>query len=149
MATIRLPPDFREFLLLLNSKNVEYLLIGGYAIAYHGYPRATGDIDLWIAVNHKNAERLVAVVEEFGFISPELSLATFLEEGPIIRMGIPPFRIELLTSVSGVDFETCYAQRTSDVIDGVRIDILSLEDLKLNKLASGRAKDINDLENLP
>jgi predicted nucleotidyltransferase len=149
MATIRLPQDFKEFLVLLNSKDVEYLLIGGYAIAYHGYPRATGDIDLWIAMDVRNARKLVAALEEFGFASPELTVDTFLEVGRVVRMGVPPFRIEVLTTISGVDFATCYRRRLEDVIDGTPINIIALEDLKLNKAASGRAKDIDDLENLP
>jgi hypothetical protein len=99
MAMTRLPPDFKEFLRLLNSKSVEYLLIGGYAVGYHGYPRATGDMDVWIAMSRNNAENAVTVFQEFGFDVPELSVEMFLEEKRVIRMGVPPFRIEVLTQV--------------------------------------------------
>ena len=146
---IRLPQDFREFLQLLRPHHVEYLMIGGYAVVYHGYPRATGDIDVWFAVNPQNAGRLIEALTEFGFATAQLSTDLFLQEKQIIRMGIPPFRIELVTSISGVNFEQCYARRVTQLIDGVEVDIIALEDLKANKKASGRLKDLNDLEHLP
>lgn len=146
---IVLPLDFKDFLKLLNDKKVEYLLIGGYAVAYHGYPRATNDIDIWIAINPSNAERIVAALREFGFDLPELSTNLFLIENRIIRMGVPPMRIEIATTISGVNFEQCYKERVTGEIDDVSISIISLNHLKINKLASGRFKDLNDLENLP
>lgn len=133
----------------MNSAGVEYLLIGGYAVGYHGYPRATGDMDIWIATDLVNAEKVVEVMEAFGFDVPELTPALFMAEGRIVRMGLPPFRLEVLTSISGVDFDTCYAQRIVGTIDGVEISIIDLENLKANKRASGRAKDLDDLLNLP
>jgi len=148
MATIRLPPEFKEFLKLLNSHEVEYLLIGGYAVGYHGYPRATADMDLWVAIHQENAEKLVAVLKAFGFDVPELSVNLFLKENQIVRMGIPPMRIELLTTISGVSFEECYSERIADMIDGIEISIISLKHLKLNKRVSGRHKDLDDLEHL-
>ena len=114
---------------------------------YYGYPHATGDIDIWIALNRKNADKIAAVPRDFGFDVPDASM--FLEEERIIRLGMPPFRIEVLTTVSGVSFEACYEARVTDVIDGVEVNIIDLENLKANKKASGRAKDMNDLENLP
>ncbi|NIP26785.1 MAG: hypothetical protein GWO38_23920 [Phycisphaerae bacterium] len=149
MAIPHLPPDFKEFLQLLNSHQVEYLVIGGYAVGYYGYPRATADMDVWIAIHAQNAERLVAALKEFGFDVPELSTNLFLQENQVIRMGVPPVRIEILTTISGVTFETCYAERTVDIIEGVEINFISLPDLKINKKASGRYKDLSDLENLP
>jgi hypothetical protein len=149
MATIRLPPDFKEFLQLLNSHQVEYLLIGGHAVGYYGYPRATADMDVWIARHSQNAERVVAVLKEFGFGVPELSTDLFLKEDQVIRMGVAPVRLEILTTISGVEFEECYTERTRDVIDGVDINLISLKHLKLNKQASGRYKDLADLEHLP
>lgn len=146
---IVLPPDFKEFLKLLNDKEVDYLLIGGYAVAFYGYPRATNDIDVWIAINPNNAERIVTALREFGFDSPDLSTNLFLIEDRIIRMGMPPMRIEIATTISGVNFEECYKERITGEIDGVSIPIISLNHLKVNKLASGRFKDLNDLENLP
>jgi predicted nucleotidyltransferase len=149
MATIHLPPDFKEFLKLLNAHQVEYLLIGGYAVSYHGYPRATADMDVWIALQPANAERIVAVLKEFGFDLPELSPELFLKEWQIIRLGVPPVRIELATTVSGVNFNECYAERIGDILDGVKVNLISLRHLKINKKASGRHQDLADLENLP
>ncbi len=149
MATIHLSPDFKEFLKLLNAHQVEYLLIGGYAVSYHGYPRATADMDIWIAMQPANAERIVAVLKEFGFDLPELSPELFLKEWQIIRLGVPPVRIELATTVSGVNFNECYAERIADILDGVKVNLISLRHLKINKKASGRHQDLADLENLP
>lgn len=148
MVTIQLPRDFKEFLKLLNSQRVEYLLIGGFAVGYHGYPRPTGDLDIWIGVNPKNAEKIVAVLKEFGFDVPELSIALFLKKKKIIRMGVPPLRIEITTTISGVKFEECYANRIVDTIDGVEVNLINLNHLQINKKASGRLKDLNDLEYL-
>ena len=148
MATIQLPHDFKEFLKLLNSHRVEYLLIGGYAVGYHGYPRATADMDLWVAVHQNNAEKLVAVLREFGFNVPQLSVNLFLKADQIVQMGVPPLRIELLTTISGVQFENCYSERIIDVIDDVEVHIINLKHLKQNKQASGRHKDLDDLQNL-
>ena len=145
---IQLPSDFKEFLKLLNSHRVEYLLIGGYAVGYHGYPRATGDMDLWVAVRQNNAEKLVVALREFGLNAPQLSADIFLQENQIIRMGIPPMRIELLTTISGVDFDSCYSERIVDVIDNVEVNIINLRHLKQNKQASGRHKDLDDLQYL-
>ena len=149
MAMIRLPSDFKDFLKLLNANRVEYLLIGGYAVGYHGYPRATGDMDIWVAVNPGNAEKIVVALKEFGFAVPELSAELFLRQNQIIRMGLPPMRIELTTTISGVDFEECYAARVVAELDGVKVNLIDLRHLKINKKASGRYKDLNDLENLP
>src|SRR3954468_5450104 len=109
MDMILLPPDFREFLQLLNSHKVRYLLVGGYAVGYYGYPRATADMDIWVATDSENVEKVIAVLAEFGFaeVEPEL----FAKEQQVLRMGLPPLRIELLTGVSGVKFEECYSQR--------------------------------------
>ena len=149
MATIHLPSDFKEFLKLLNAHQVEYLLIGGYAVSYHGYPRATVDMDIWIAMNPANSQRIVTVLKEFGFDLPELSPELFLKEWQIIRLGVPPVRIELATTVSGVNFNECYAERIADILDGVKVNLISLKHLKINKKASGRHQDLADLENLP
>ena len=146
---IPLPPDFKEFLRLLNARQVEYLLIGGYAVGYYGYPRATADMDIWIAINRQNAEKVVAVLREHGFDLPELSPDLFLEEDRIIRMGVPPLRLEVITSISGVRFEECYAERVPVMVEDVEASLISLRHLKINKKASGRFKDLDDLENLP
>lgn len=149
MATIRLPSDFKEFLKLLNAHKVKYLVIGGYAVGYHGYPRATADMDIWIAMHPQNASKLVTVLKEFGFRIPDLSAELFLKENQIIRMGVPPVRLEITTSISGVQFDECYRERVVAKVDGVQINLIGLKHLKINKKASGRYKDLNDLENLP
>jgi len=108
---IGLPRDFKEFLQSLNSNDVEYLLIGGYAVGYHGHPRATDDIDVWVRVTEENALRLVRTLADFGFTVPDLKPELFLVEGKIIRMGRPPLRIEIATGISGVSFNECYDAR--------------------------------------
>ena len=140
-----LPPDFREFLRLLNSSNVEYLIVGGYAVGYHGYPRPTGDLDIWISNTPANAERVHRALEEFGFNCP---LAVLLQDNQVVRMGISPFRLEVLTTIDGVKFSECYRERVRGLIDGVEVTLISLPRLLQNKKASGRSKDITDLENL-
>jgi hypothetical protein len=145
---LQLPPDFKEFLKLLKGYEVRYLLIGGYAVGYHGYPRATEDLDIWVAIHPENAEKLVAVLKAFGLDDPALTPELFLQKPKIIRMGFPPMRLEITTSISGVEFEECYRSRIVDSLDGVEVDLIDLDHLKKNKKASGRAKDIADLENL-
>lgn len=149
MATIRLPTDFKDFLKLLNSEQVEYLLVGGYAVGFHGYPRATGGIDLWIARDAANADKLVRVLQQFGFSPSSLSPASFVQPNKVICIGMPPLRIELLTNVTGLDFAACYPNRVVAEIDGVDIPIVALDDLKRNKSACGREKDLDDVRNLP
>ncbi len=149
MATTLLPPDFKEFLQLLNTHHVKYLLIGGYAVGYYGYPRATADLDIWIEKKPANADKIVRVLQDFGFGAKNLTPDLFLEEKKIIRMGVPPVQIEILTTISGVSFEECYAARQVDELDGIDVSLISLDHLKVNKKASGRHKDLNDLENLP
>ena len=105
-------------------------------------------MDIWIAVRKENAEKLMAVLREFGFDTPQLTADLFLRENQIIRMGTPPMRIELLTTISGVRFEECYSERVTGVIDDVEVQIINLEHLKLNKQASGRQKDLEDLKHL-
>ena len=149
MGSSRLPPDFKDFLKLLNSRQVEYLLVGGYAVGYHGYSRATADMDVWIATHPRNAAKIVEVIREFGFSGPELSADLFRKENNVIRMGVPPLRIEVLTTISGVTFEECYQERITDVLDDVEVNLISLKHLKANKRAAGRLKDLADLEYLP
>jgi hypothetical protein len=149
MATIHLPKDFKQFLKLLNANQVEYLLIGGYAVGYHGYPRATVDMDIWVAIKPDNSTRIINVFNAFGFSDSMLQPDIFLKEDQIIRIGLPPIRIELVTTISGVSFDECYAERVIDKIDGIKVNLIDLKHLKINKKASGRHKDLNDLENLP
>ena len=134
---------------MLHSHKVEYLLIGGFAVGCHGHPRATGDIDIWVAMNPENAGRLVNLLGEFGFSSTPIDPALFLQEKKVVRMGNSPLRIEILTSISGVTFDECYSRRIVTTLDGVEVSVIGLEDLKANKKASGRRKDLSDLDQLP
>lgn len=145
---LRLPPDFKEFLKLLKENEVEYLLIGGYAVGYYGYPRTTDDLDIWIAVHPKNAKKLVSVFKSFGLEDTSITPELFLQTPKIIRMGFPPMRLEITTYIDGVEFDECYKSRNIDQIDGIEVSLIDLENLKKNKKASGRTKDIADLENL-
>ncbi len=149
MATILLPPDFKDFLRLLNENKAEYLLVGGYAVGYYGYPRATGDMDLWVNATSGNAASVVAALQAFGFGSAAPAAEMFLQPDLVIRMGNPPLRIELLTGVSGVASAACWEAREAATLDGVSVNIINLDDLKTNKKASGRLKDLNDVANLP
>lgn len=143
-----LPPDFKEFLRLLNSAEIDYLVVGGYAVAYHGYPRPTGDLDVWVAARPDNAAKLVTVLAAFGFGDAGATEALFLEPSRVVRMGVPPVRIELLTSVSGVEFAECRARRVEAVLDGVPVAIIGRDDLIANKLAAGRDRDRDDVSRL-
>ena len=149
MDTTRLPPDFKDFLRLLTEHQVDYLLIGGYAVGHFGYVRATADMDVWIARETTNAQRLVSALKAFGFDVPDLDVELFLAENRIVRMGVPPLRIEIHTDISGVEFSDCDARRVDSAVDGTPVTILSLDDLKSNKQASNRAKDLADPDNRP
>jgi predicted nucleotidyltransferase len=133
---------------LLNSKQIEYLLIGGWAVGYYGYPRATGDMDIWVSSKKENAEKLIKAFKEFGFDVPDLSIDLFTKENQVTRMGVPPLRIEVLTTISGVTFENCFANRKVAIVDDIKINLISLEDLKKNKAAANRYRDLDDLEKL-
>ena len=146
---IELPNDFKEFLRLLNLHRVEYLLVGGYAVGYHGYPRATNDMDIWIATDPANARLMVGLLREFGFDLPGLNEELFLTPGNVVRMGHPPMRIEVLNRLSGVDFSGCFRDRIRGELDGVPVNIIHLDHLKANKRAAARHKDLDDLEHLP
>ena len=148
MDTQVLPDDFKEFLKLLTEADVEYLLIGGYAVGYHGYPRTTADMDIWVSVSPSNADKLVEVFKRFGMRDPSITPSLFQERGKIIRMGVPPMRIEVLTEIDGVAFEDCYANRIMADIDGLTVQLISRKHLRMNKQASGRHKDLDDLEHL-
>lgn len=140
--------DFREFVESLNDNRVRYLVIGGYAVALHGHPRYTKDLDIWVEMNPENAARLIKALEQFGFGSLELQAADFLIPDQIIQLGYPPKRIDLLTSAAGVDFASCYTARIEVEIDDVTVVFIDLENLKKNKRAAGRLQDLADLENL-
>ncbi len=148
MVKMQLPEDFKEFLKLLNSNNVKYLVIGGYAVGYHGYPRATVDMDIWIAIDEENVKKTILVIKEFGFNDPALTSEVFLKQKKIVRMGMPPIRIEILSDIDGVNFKDSFNKKIVDEIDGIKVNLIDLQSLKINKKASGRLKDLSDLEYL-
>ena len=143
-----LNPDFKEFIQSLNDNNVRYLVIGGYAVALHGYPRYTKDIDIWLEMSPGNAENVVNALKQFGFGTLNLQPDDFLAPDQVVQLGYPPNRIDLITTPDGVDFATCYDARVVITMDGLAINFIDLENLKRNKRASGRFQDLADLENL-
>ena len=143
-----LSPDFKEFVKLLNEHEVRYLIVGGYAVTIHGRPRYTKDIDIWLWLEPTNAARIVQMLDEFGFGSLGLSAEDFLEPNQVIQLGYPPSRIDLTTSLTGVDFETCYPERLTIEVDSVELSVIDLENLKKNKRATGRLQDLADVEAL-
>ena len=145
---MHLSSDWREFIALLNSTSVEYLLVGGHAVAYHGYPRFTGDIDFFVSANPGNAERLERVLGAFGFGNVGIRREDFLEPNMVIQLGRPPNRIDLLTSIDGVRFDEAWLDRAWADIDGLAVPIIGKSDLIRNKTASGRPQDLADLDAL-
>ena len=143
-----LHPDFSAFLSTLAEAEVEYLLVGGYAVGHYGYVRATADIDVWVRPTQENAARVVDALVRFGFGVPGLREDAFLDPAVVTRMGIPPFRIEILSSISGVAFEDCWPGRVEDEWDGVPVTVIGLDCLKANKRATGRPKDAVDVSEL-
>ncbi|MGH3544508.1 MAG: nucleotidyltransferase [Mycobacteriales bacterium] len=142
---MRLDQDFNDFIGYLHAREVRFLVVGGYAVAVHGHPRYTGDLDVWIAVEQANAQCLLDALEDFGFGSVGLSVADFAETDRVIQLGYPPLRIDLLTSLDGVEFEACYNRRMEVSLDGTVVPFIALDDLRLNKAASGRPQDLADL----
>jgi hypothetical protein len=145
---IEFPQDFKEFLQLLNSKKIEYLVIGGYAVGYHGYPRATGDMDIWISMDEQTAVNMVEALKEFGFDTPELTKDIFMKEHQVVRMGTPPMRLEILTYIDGVYFKTCFENRVVVSFDDFSANFISKADLLTNKRSSARPQDLVDFEKL-
>ena len=142
-----LDQDFKEFIELLNAHKVRYMVVGGYAVAYHGYLRFTGDIDVWVEVSPANAALLVQVMRDFGFGSMYRE-ADFLAPGGIIQLGVAPVRIDILNEIDGVTFADCYAACEPSTWDEVAVNFISLGDLRKNKASTGRPKDAADLRNL-
>lgn len=143
-----LTPDFKEFAALLNSNGVEYLVVGGYALAAYGHPRYTGDLDFWIGTAGDNADRVLAALSQFGFGSLGIKREDLTEPNQVIQMGFSPARIDLLTSIDGVSFGDCYERRMVVEVDGLPLGFIALDDFRINKKAVGRYKDLADLEAL-
>jgi hypothetical protein len=140
--------DFREFIQSLNDSQVRYLVVGGYAVALHGYPRYTKDLDVWVERSPDNAARVVEALEKLGFGSLRLQSSDFMEPDQIIQLGYAPVRVDLMTTLPGVEFDRCYASRVEVEVDGVVVNFIDLDGLKKSKRASGRLQDLADLEKL-
>ncbi len=140
--------SFREFIESLNYNQVRYLVIGGYAVALYGHPRYTKDMDVWIEMSAENAIKVIKALEQFGLGSLGLQVSDFMEPEQVIQLGYPPVRIDLITTPSGVEFETCYVSKVEVEMEGVVVNFIDLENLKKNKRATGRLQDLADLENL-
>ncbi len=137
--------DFTEFIASCIAHDVRFLVVGGYAVAAHGHPRFTKDLDVWILVDPTNATRLTAALDSFGFGSLGLSPHDFLEEDTVIQLGYPPKRIDLLTSATGVDFAECWTRRVEFPIGDLSVPFISAEDLVVNKRAAARPQDLADV----
>ncbi len=144
-----LHPDWKEFLELLNSHAVDYLVVGGHARGLHGIPRYTRDIDILVRISEANASKLVLVLLDFGFASLEITADRFLVSGRVVQLGVEPYRIDLLTNISGVNFEDAWSDRVAGELDGVPVSFISLRAFRKNKLAAGRPRDLADLADLP
>jgi predicted nucleotidyltransferase len=140
--------DFNTFVRLCEEIGVEYMIVGGYAVAIHGYPRFTGDIDIWYRQTKINCSKIIEVVAAFGFASLQLSVDDLMEPEVIIQFGRPPRRIDLVSTIDGINFDDAFPRAITLVVDDVSIKIISKPDLIINKSASGRHKDLDDIENL-
>lgn len=145
---MKLSRDFREFIASLNAHDVRYLVVGGYAVALHGYPRFTKDLDVWLWLEAENAAKAVQALADFGFASLDITADDFLVADQIIQLGYPPNRIDLITTLPGVEFPSCFDQREVVMVDDIPVNFIDRESLKHNKRASGRLQDLADLENL-
>ncbi len=141
-------PDFSELLALFNTHTVEYLIVGGYALALHGAPRFTGDLDLLVKPDSDNARRIVAALEEFGFGSAGLTVEDFTRPDQVVQLGVPPVRIDLITSLTGISWEEAVAGKVKGSYGKIPVYYLGRKQLIANKRATGRRQDLADLEAL-
>jgi len=140
-----LNPDFRDMLSCLKDEGVEFIIVGAYALAAHGFPRATGDIDIWVRSSPDNAQRVIAALKKFGAPTSDISEEDFISPDMVVQIGVEPCRIDLLTRISGVEFEAAWENKVSITIDDLEIYVLSKADLLRNKSATGRDKDRGDI----
>lgn len=146
---MQLSQDFEDFIKLLNEYQVDYMVVGGYALAFHGKPRNTGDLDIWIRISEKNAAKMVAVMNDFGFGSLKLGKEDFLKDNFINQIGYPPLRIDIIGEIDGVNFDEAFLKRQTLVIeDDLEISYIGLDDFLRNKLASGRKRDLLDAKDI-
>ncbi len=145
---MKLPKDLREFVALLNASRAKYVIVGGYAVAFHGRPRFTGDIDLFIESSIDNGERIVGALNTFGFEELNISAQDLSRDNLVLQLGFPPNRIDLMTSIDGVTFDQAWASRTAATMDDLPVNFISRELLIQNKIAAGRPKDMGDAQEL-
>lgn len=143
-----LAKDFEEFIGLLNSHKVNYLVVGGYALAFHGRPRHTGDLDIWIEVSDDNAQRMLQVLKDFGLASLGFEKGDFLKEGYVTQIGYPPLRIDILNTIDGVSFREAYENRQLIDLNGLQVAYIGLQEFIKNKAAAGRARDLSDIKEI-
>jgi len=140
--------DFIDFIELLNLHEVDYMIVGAHALAYHGRPRHTGDLDIWIKPSFKNAAKMIAVLNDFGFGSLGLTEQDFLKENYVTQLGYPPLRIDILNTISGVEFDEAYANKVDGEVDNLKVNFINVTEFIKNKEASGRKKDLGDIASL-
>ena len=140
--------DFKEFIVSLNENDVEYLIVGGYAVAIYGHPRYTKDLDVWLSPTQANITKLLKALSDFGFESTQLKVEDFLNEDNVIQLGYPPNRIDLLTAIDGVQFSSSFADRKIIQLQEIELPVISLSHLIQNKLSAGRLQDLADAEKL-
>ncbi|MCH8965746.1 MAG: hypothetical protein IIB58_12340 [Planctomycetes bacterium] len=141
-------PDFYDMLSAFTAEGVEYLLVGAQALAVHGVPRATGDLDLWVRATPENASRVLAALRRFGAPLDQVSAADFASEDVVFQIGVAPHRIDLVTSIDGIEFKDAVTRRTTTVIQDLQIPVLGRDDFIANKRAVGRPKDLADIASL-
>jgi len=140
--------DFREFLELLNAHEVQFIIVGGYALAFHGAPRFTGDIDVFVKPDNANAKRIINALADFGFSSLDLTINDFIDQNNVIQLGLPPVRIDIITSISGVTWEEADASKEPGLFGDVSVSYIGKNQFITNKRATGRKKDLADIEAL-
>ena len=145
---MKLPQDFKEFLKSFNARNVEYMVVGSYALAYYGAPRYTGDIDVFVHRTEANATRVIEALRDFGFAFPNLAEEDFTKENNVVQIGMPPIRIDILTFLSGMDWDTAISRAEKATLDDVPVLVIGKDDYITNKRATGRTKDLADIESI-
>jgi len=145
---MEIQPDFKELLELLNAHKVEYFIVGAYALAFHGAPRFTGDIDIFVKPEAKNAERILAALDEFGFGSLDLTISDLKDPDKVVQLGLAPVRVDLITSLTGLSYQEVFAGRAQGTYGDVPVYYIGRKELLANKRALGRKKDLADIEAL-
>lgn len=140
--------DFKEMLQCLSDAGVSFLLVGGYALAAHGYPRATKDMDVFVWASPENATRVMKALEAFGAVLHDVTASDFSSPGVVYQIGVAPWRIDIVTSIDGVSFEEAYQRRKTATLEGIHVPVISVGDLITNKLATGRPQDLLDVKTL-